>query len=61
MKNLKQVSDSFLSTIKITKNLSNKTIIAYRSDLNDFLNYVKDDLIDDATMYKYLNHLLCER
>ena len=58
---MKQQNKVFYNRVRETENLSNKTIIAYRSDLNDFLNYVKDDLIDDATMYKYLNHLLCER
>ena len=39
MKNSNSIIEEFLVVIKSTKNLSDKTIVAYRSDLTDFMKY----------------------
>ena len=39
MKDLAVVIPTFLNTIQSTKNLSDKTITAYNSDLQDFLRF----------------------
>lgn len=55
------VIEEFLSVIHSTKNLSDKTITAYHSDLNDFSEFVKNELYDETTVLRYVNHLLHER
>ena len=51
----------FLNVIQSTKNLSDKTIVAYRSDLSDFSDFVRDEVYDETTILRYVNHLLHER
>ena len=51
----------FLNVIQSTKNLSDKTIEAYRSDLSDFSDFVRDEVYDETTILRYVNHLLHER
>ena len=51
----------FLNVIHSTKNLSDKTITAYRSDLSDFCGFVVEDVYDESTILCYVNHLLHER
>ena len=40
MKELSAAIESFLLTIQSTKNLSDKTITAYNSDLQDFMKFI---------------------
>ena len=51
----------FLNVVHSTKNLSDKTITAYRSDLSDFSDFVRDEVYDETTILRYVNHLLHER
>ena len=44
--------ERFLNEIKNIKNLSSKTIKAYRFDLNGFINFNKDNII---TSKVYIN------
>ena len=40
---IEKYKDEFLCTIKTYKNLSEKSLIAYNSDLNDFFSYYKEN------------------
>lgn len=59
--NLLSINETFLEEIHTTKNLSEKTIIAYRSDLIDFYTFLKNKPIDDSTILFYVKHLSQER
>ena len=48
---------TFLEMLQTTKNLSAKTIIAYNSDLQDFLNYTHEKDLNDDTVLKYVQGL----
>ena len=61
MKDNLLIIKEFLNVIQSTKNLSDKTIVAYRSDLSDFCDFVKDEVYDETTILRYINHLLHER
>ena len=61
MKDNLLIIKEFLNVIQSTKNLSDKTIVAYRSDLSDFSNFVRDEVYDETTILRYVNHLLHER
>lgn len=61
MKRLKLLSTEFINVTQSTKNLSQKTIIAYSSDLNDFCEYMLKDKMNDAVILSYVQHLLQER
>ncbi len=50
-------SNVFLSTMRSTKNLSDKTIIAYHSDLMDFCRFIGDSDIAEDTILDYVEHL----
>ena len=54
-------SDEFLQIIQSTKNLSDKTILAYRSDLNDFQEFLQDNKLDETVILKYVQILSKER
>lgn len=56
-----QLSNEFLSVIKSTKNLSQKSIIAYGSDLNDFCNYLSNNQLHKDTVLHYTSYLFNER
>lgn len=56
-----QLSNDFLSVIKSTKNLSQKSIIAYGSDLNDFCNYLSNNQLHKDTVLHYTSYLFNER
>lgn len=58
MKETKMMFETFINTLKSTRNLSEKTIIAYNSDLKDFLLYVETHMIDEEIILKYINHLV---
>lgn len=49
--------DEFLQLIQSTKNLSDKTISAYRSDLKNFLCYFQCEELDDSSVVKYVQYL----
>lgn len=57
MKNSNSIIEEFLVVIKSTKNLSDKTIVAYRSDLTDFMKSVSIENIDDNTILFYIQDL----
>ena len=61
MKDNLLIIKEFLNVIHSTKNLSDKTITAYRSDLSDFSYFVKDKVYDETIILRYVNHLLHER
>ena len=57
MVELNQLISEFLALARSTKNLSQKTIIAYESDLRDFCNYINNDRIDEKQILSYINEL----
>lgn len=57
MKKANFVVEEFLDVIKSTKNLSDKTILAYRSDLVDFINISTLEEIDNNTVLCYVQML----
>ena len=61
MKNLESISNEFIAMIQSTKNLSQKTILAYRSDLKDFCKFFKEKYPDDSVILEYVQHLTQER
>ena len=61
MKCTKTASDEFLQVIQSTKNLSDKTVLAYRSDLNDFQVFLQDNELDETVILKYVQMLSKER
>lgn len=50
-------SNVFLSTMRSTKNLSDKTITAYHSDLLDFCRFIGDGDITEDTILNYVEYL----
>ena len=61
MKSIKTASDEFIQVIQSTKNLSDKTITAYRSDLKDFQAFLQDNELDEMVILKYVQVLSKER
>lgn len=61
MKDLTLYFDRFILFMKSTKNLSSKTVIAYKSDLNDFKVFVENNTIDNDIVINYVNCLAEER
>lgn len=57
MKEINLMVEEFLSVVKSTKNLSDKTITAYRSDLVDFMNFAGLGELDDNTILHYVQEL----
>ena len=55
------IVEEFLNMIQSTKNLSDKTITAYRSDLNDFTKFGDCEKYNETTILKYVQHLMHER
>lgn len=51
------LSHEFISTMQSTKNLSDKTILAYQSDLDDFCRYISHSCIKENTIIRYIQHL----
>ena len=51
-------SNEFVDHIRTTKNLSDKTIMAYRSDLKDFNLFLSDSEISEETLLAYVTHLM---
>lgn len=61
MKDLAAVIPVFLNTIQSTKNLSDKTITAYHSDLQDFFTFVQFKELQEETILLYVQHLSGDR
>ena len=62
MKNLEQFIQEFIALIETTKNLSPKTIAAYRSDLNLFKDFSsRDILLNKNIVIKYIHCLSHEQ
>lgn len=61
MKNNLFIVEEFLKEIKSTKNLSDKTIIAYRSDLEDFVRFEVCEMYEETTVLRYIQYLMHER
>lgn len=61
MKDLATVIPIFLNTIRSTKNLSDKTITAYNSDIQDFVKYTQGKDLKDDTILLYVQYLSVER
>lgn len=57
MKEINLMVEEFLSVIKSTKNLSDKTILAYRSDLMDFVNTIGPGPSKENTILNYVQEL----
>lgn len=57
MKEINLMVEEFLNVIKSTKNLSDKTITAYRSDLMDFISTIKSRTLDENTILNYVQDL----
>lgn len=57
MKEINLVVEEFLSVVKSTKNLSDKTIIAYRSDLVDFARATEPNPLKENTILNYVQEL----
>ena len=58
--NIIKHENDFIRHIVTIKNLSNKTIIAYKSDLNDFFNFITDSKIKEIssnTIFSYFESL----
>lgn len=61
MKDFNALISKFLNIAQSTKNLSQKTLIAYDSDLKDFCNYLGETPIDEDTIPRYIHTLSNER
>ena len=57
MLNYFDLSSNFLSAMQSTKNLSEKTMIAYQSDLSDFCRFIDNHEIADETIIRYVQYL----
>ncbi len=57
MKEINLVVEEFLSVIKSTKNLTDKTIAAYRSDLMDFASTTRLTPLEENTVLNYVHEL----
>lgn len=55
------ITEDFLELIRSTKNLSEKTILAYKSDLKDFNKFLESNVLDENTILKYVQYLSQER
>ena len=61
MKELNVLTSEFLERMQSTKNLSEKTITAYRSDLKDFCVFLSFQELTEDTILKYIRHLSTDR
>lgn len=61
MKKMLTTVDEFLLLIQSTKNLSEKTISAYRSDLKNFLCYFQNEELNESSVVKYVQYLSLDR
>ena len=61
MKDLNLTIHEFIQLVQSTKNLSEKTIMAYTSDLNDFNSFVENHKLSDQTILQYIQELTITR
>ena len=61
MDQIKLQVEPFLQTMSATKNLSDKTVIAYRSDLRDFCRYIQESSLNAQNIPNYISHLQKDR
>lgn len=61
MQNQFPTVDEFLKLIQSTKNLSDKTISAYHSDLKNFLCYFQNEELNESSIVKYVQYLSFDR
>lgn len=53
--------NQLITQLKITKNLQEKTLKAYSSDITNFLNYINKDTIEQIDILNYINYLFDEK
>jgi len=61
MDNIKVFMEKFIDEMQTTKNLAEKTVIAYRSDLNAFIDYLNGAELRDEELVNYVRWLVNER
>ncbi len=61
MKDLNLIIPEFIKLVQSTKNLSEKTIVAYTSDLNDFNSFVNNHELNNQTILQYIQELTITR
>ena len=61
MDNIKVFMEKFIDEMQTTKNLAEKTVIAYRSDLNAFVDYLNGDELREEVLVNYVRWLVNER
>ncbi len=55
------IGQEFLNMAKVTKNLTDRTIEAYASDIKDFSSFIGDGKIDESSILKYVNYLSTDK
>ena len=53
--------NDFLEVLQSTKNLSEKTMLAYKSDMKDLFSFIVNSGCDESTVPKYVRHLQQDR
>lgn len=61
MKDFNSTIHDFLQLVQSTKNLSEKTITAYKSDLNDFNSFVNNHKLNNESILQYIQDLTINR
>lgn len=61
MKDLNLIIPEFIQLVRSTKNLSEKTITAYKSDLNDFNSFVNNHELSNESILQYIQELTITR
>lgn len=57
MNNFETIANDFITEFQSKKNSSPKTVLAYESDLRDFVAFLKDNKLDEQIVPTYMNHL----
>ena len=61
MKDLNLTIPKFIQLVRSTKNLSEKTITAYKSDLNDFNSFINNHELSNESILQYIQELTITR
>ncbi|MBR2151795.1 MAG: tyrosine-type recombinase/integrase [Clostridia bacterium] len=61
MKDLNLIIPEFIQLVQSTKNLSEKTITAYKSDLNDFNSFINNHKLSNESILQYIQELTITR
>lgn len=61
MKDLNLIIPEFIQLVRSTKNLSEKTITAYKSDLNDFNSFLNNHTLNNESILLYIQELTINR